>query len=308
MSATAIPTATRLGTEARLRPRFAGLAVLAGLLLLGAAIVQMFGPHAKVDEATLDLIVANKRAGLDILAAAIDAVGSLAIAGTLLFLLASARARNPQVAGVLRIVVIVGAVLAAISSLVYAIVISHKAHQFVTSGNQTYVQAHQVTSSGGLVAFQVLGLLGALLVAVSLVLVSIQAMRVGLLTRFMGYLGIISGALVIFQVTPVPVVETYWFLALAVLLIGRWPSGEPPAWRSGKAEPWPSAQAMREQRIRAAGGDPAKGGRGRGGGQAKAGRLPAGKSGGVATAPAPAATESTAAAGAAAKRKRKRRR
>jgi hypothetical protein len=44
--------------------------------------------------------------------------------------------------------------------------------------------------------------------------------------------------------------------ALAVLLSGRWPSGTPPAWSSGKAEPWPSAQEMRERRIRAAGGAP----------------------------------------------------
>jgi hypothetical protein len=49
------------------------------------------------------------------------------------------------------------------------------------------------------------------------------------------------------------VVQTYWLLAIAYLISGRWPTGVPPAWRSGLAEPWPSSARMRAQR--AAGGD-----------------------------------------------------
>jgi hypothetical protein len=44
--------------------------------------------------------------------------------------------------------------------------------------------------------------------------------------------------------------------ALAYLFSGRWPGGEPPAWKSGKAEPWPSAQEIREQRLAARGVPP----------------------------------------------------
>jgi len=59
-------------------------------------------------------------------------------------------------------------------------------------------------------------------------------MRVGLLTRFMGYLGIFTGVLVLFPIgSPVPVVQGFWLLALAYLFSGRWPNGVPPAWRSG---------------------------------------------------------------------------
>ena len=46
-----------------------------------------------------------------------------------------------------------------------------------------------------------------------------------------------------------PVVQAYWLAALAYLLTGRWPSGVPKAWSTGRAEPWPSAAAMREQRA-----------------------------------------------------------
>jgi hypothetical protein len=298
-------TRSQLDREARLRRPFVAIAVLCALLLIGASILQMSGPHTKVDEATLDLIAASKRSGLDIGAGVLTALGSVAIAATLVFLADAARARNPQIAPFLRIMAIVGAALAAISGVVYAIQISHIAHQFATTGSQTYPEAHRLESGGGLLALQIAGLLGALLVAMSLALISMQAMRVGLLTRFMGYLGMISGALVIFQITPVPVVEAYWFLALAVLFAGRWPTGEPLAWRTGRAERWPSAHELREQRIRERGGADAKAQRGseskgaRAGGSAKPAKSPPGE----------VVTAGRAAAGReGAKRKRKRRR
>jgi hypothetical protein len=45
-------------------------------------------------------------------------------------------------------------------------------------------------------------------------------------------------------------VQVYWLGALAALLLGRLPSGVPPAWERGEAVPWPSTQELREQRIR----------------------------------------------------------
>jgi hypothetical protein len=79
-------------------------------------------------------------------------------------------------------------------------------------------------------------------------------MRVGLLTRFMGVLGMIVGVLLVFPIgSPVPIVQTFWLAALAVLFLDRWPGGGPTAWRSGEAQPWPSAAEVREQRMRQAG-------------------------------------------------------
>ncbi len=60
-------------------------------------------------------------------------------------------------------------------------------------------------------------------------------MRVGLLTRFMGVLGIITGVLQILPFGgPLPVVQCFWMLMLSILFLGRWPSGNPPAWRTGR--------------------------------------------------------------------------
>ena len=96
-----------------------------------------------------------------------------------------------------------------------------------------------------LLALQIGAQLGSLLLAVAVVLISLQSMRVGLLPRPLGYIGIFAGALILFPIIVVPVVQMGWLLAVGYLLSGRWPSGVPPAWRTGKAEPWPSSNEMR---------------------------------------------------------------
>ena len=108
---------------------------------------------------------------------------------------------------------------------------------------------------GPLAFLPLLGQFASLLLAIGFVMIALNAMRIGLLTRFMGYLGIFTGVLVLFPIgSPVPVVQGFWLITLGYLLSGRWPTGVPPAWRSGRPEPWPSSQELREQRIRAAGG------------------------------------------------------
>jgi len=245
----------RLLYESRMRMRQAALAAAAAVLLVVAAIIQVTGPHAKVEELTLDLITVHKRYPRDVIGAAINAAGLFSLAGVLSYLYGAARARNPQLQPFIRILVLAGGALAGIAGLAYAILIAVKAHQFVTSGSETYQLANHLTSSAGILVLQLGGQLGALLLAMGFLLVSLGAMRVGLLTKLMGYLGIFAGILVLFQITPVPVVQAYWLAALSYLISGRWPTGVPPAWRSGKAEPWPSSSVLRQERaIRAAGG------------------------------------------------------
>ena len=136
------------------------------------------------------------------------------------------------------------------------LVITIKAHDFATQGAQTYPQANHLLSTPGVAVLQYAGLLGSLLLAIAFVLISLNAMRVGLLTKFIGYLGIAAAAasLLLIGSAPALLIEVFWLLAVAYLLSGRWPNGDPPAWRTGKAEPWPSGAELREQRQRQAGG------------------------------------------------------
>ena len=247
----------QLAYEARVRNRQAIVAVAAGILLVLASAIQLTGPHTKVDELTIDLIVANKRFPLDLIASVLNAIGSLAVAWTLAYLYRCSRARNQtEVKPYVRIIAVAGGVLAAITGVAYAIIVAIRVHEFVSTGSQTYAEANHLTTAGGLLALQLLGQAGALLLAVGFVLVSLNAMRQGLLTRFMGYLGIFAGVLVLFQVTQIPVVQGYWLAAVAYLISGRWPTGLPPAWVTGRAEPWPPSSQMRARRAAGGGARP----------------------------------------------------
>jgi hypothetical protein len=250
--------------ETRVRGRQTVVAAAAGALLIVASIVSLGGAHTKVNELTLDLLTANQRFPLDLIASVITAVGSLAITWTLVWLFGCARARKPAIKPYIKIITLIGGILSAVSGLVYAVIVAVKVHEFATTGDQTYQQANHLTGGPGLLALQLAGQLAALLVAVAFVLVSLQAMNTGLLSRFMGYLGMFAGALFLFQITQVPVVQCYWLFALAYLISGRWPTGVPPAWRSGRAEIWASSAEIRAQRLAARGGGGGGGGTRRG--------------------------------------------
>jgi hypothetical protein len=297
MSATT--ASQQLAYESRVRPRQAIVAAAAGVLLIVSAGIQLAGPHTNVSELSLGLLIEHKRFALDLIGAVVQAIGWGAVAWTLIFLLRAAQARESQVPGYIRYIPLVGAPLAAVGIVGYIAGYGAQAQQFISHGTQTYPQANHLMSSPVLAAFQVMDYAGELLLAVSFVLISMQAMRVGLLTRFMGYLGIIAGILVLFVITPVPIVQAYWLVALGVLFAGRWPSGTPPSWKTGKVERWPSSQELREQRMRSANGrqrtKPAAGT-----------RAPA-EPAGAATAPQAASSTARGPRSATPKRKRKRR-
>lgn len=247
-------TVDTVSNELRLRPRVAVIAAIGGVALFGSMILQTAGPQAKVSELTVQLLVTNRRAGLEIVSAIVSALGVIGLAVTLGFLFTAVRARRPASQGTL-ITLLVGVALAAVGGVAYGILITAKAHQFATQGLQTYPQADALLRHGPVAVLQYVGLIGSLLVAVAFVLVALNAMRVGLLTRMGGYVGIGAAAasLLLVGSAPALLIEVFWLLSTAYLLSGRWPSGDPPAWRAGEAVPWPSSAEIREQRLAARG-------------------------------------------------------
>jgi hypothetical protein len=283
----------RVSYELRMRPRFALLAALGGILLFAGAIIQSVGPQAKVSELTVQLLVTDRRVGLEILGSVVNALGILALAGTLWFLFTAVKARKPEVSPATWITALVGGALAAVGGIGYALVITSKAHQFATQGLQTYPQADHLLRSGPVAVLQYGGLVGSLLLAIAFVLIVLNAMRVGLLTKMLGYVGMAAAAasLLLIGSSPALLIEVFWLLGTAYLLSGRWPSGDPPAWRSGEAVPWPSSAQIREERLKA------REARGRGGQSPKR-----------ESRPEPVPNSTGGARSPAAKRKRKRRR
>jgi hypothetical protein len=243
----------QLSYEAGVRDRQSKVALAAGILLVLAFALQALGPHAKVSEFTVELLNDSHRSVLNVFGAVLNGAGYLALAWTVSFLQGCAHARNPERARRwVATTAWVGAGLVAGASLILSIVVALKEHQFATSGAQTYAQANALMSTPLLTVLQVAALLGNFVIALPLVLMSLNALQTGLLTKFLGYLGVFAGFLIAFPIFQIPIVQAYWLAAVAYLLSGRWPSGVPPAWSTGRAQPWPSSAETRARR--AAGG------------------------------------------------------
>jgi hypothetical protein len=90
--------------------------------------------------------------------------------------------------------------------------------------------------SGGLT------LAGSLALVFGMIYTSLNAMRVGLLTRFLGTLGMAVGVASLFFG---PLFVVLYMIALGFLYLGITPGGKPPAWDAGEAVPWPSPGQQR---------------------------------------------------------------
>jgi hypothetical protein len=101
-------------------------------------------------------------------------------------------------------------------------------------------------------------LLAGLAFAAGMIAVAINALRVGLIPRWMGILGIFTGVLIFLPIggATLEVVPAFWMVMMGILYVGRWPNGEPPAWAAGEARPWPSQAQLRAAK-RAGEGQPA---------------------------------------------------
>ena len=264
----------QLAWEARQRPRAGLIAIASAVLMIGGVVLtavslqdiprssflqslgQAFksGPignqpslHIRefeyLDDHTLTFIGTG----------VIRALALVGLAWVVTFLALATRARRPDMSSLILYVALVGPVLAAIGSLLGAVGTIAAIDSFL-SGPRTVDAARDALSSPVLIAASLLAdNLAPLLVAAGLLLLALNAMRVGLLTRFLGILGMITGGLAVLTMmqTSQPLfafVSTFWLLALAMLFFDRLPSGTPPAWRTGQAEPWPSQREVAEAR------------------------------------------------------------
>jgi len=200
-----------------------------------------------------------------IISGVLSAIGAIAVGVALLYLFRATRFRLPALPRYVRGLITFGAAFTALASLGLPIVRRISAQDYLDAGVFTREAINDALGSASVATFGILGLIGTLAVCLSTILVALNAMRAGLLTRFMGILGIIAGALYVLGslIGQFPIVQAFWLIALAPLFLGRWPRGNPPAWASGQAEPWPTAAELREQRMREQGmTPPARGGRG----------------------------------------------
>jgi hypothetical protein len=263
-------TADHLAWEAKRRPLAGAAGILAGVLTIvaGALRIQAFQDFPSSGFAqSLERAAAPGRLGglpslktsqfqyiddhaVGVLGSSIlVAVALLAMGVALHFLARATAARRPQFPNAAVYLPYLGAGISAVGAVLFGYGNVDAARQFL-DGPHTVDAARDAGSNGLILAGQVIqGLAGALALGAATALVSLNAMRAGLLTRFMGVLGIIVAVLTVIPLSgSLPIVQVFWLLALGALILGYWPSGVPPAWRTGEAVPWPSSAEIREAR------------------------------------------------------------
>jgi hypothetical protein len=217
----------------------------------------------------------------------LTAIAIVALTVVLLFILdATAFRRHSWPAA--RPLVLVGGFGVALLNVVHEVVLVLEAHKFVDGGNFTNKavdKALLTTGSTGIV-LGLLGLLAALALAIGMIATMLGSMRAGLLPRWLSVLGILSGLLFLpfFGTPTLQLIPTFWLVATGILLMERWPNGDPPAWAAGEARPWPTQAEQRAKREEEQGGK--AGGRARGSKSARNGDEPLAD---VAPAPTPVA-------------------
>jgi hypothetical protein len=185
-----------------------------------------------------------------ILGAILYGLGALAVYFAMAFLFRATRARRPGMSQVALLMAAIGAVGFGVGRAVSEVARYLGARDFVHAVDKTNSAATDALSPTATLVGQLIWETSALALGFAIAIISLNAMRVGLLSRFMGVLGVIVGVATppILPIDQQGIIRVFWLAALGVLFLGRWPSGMPKAWVTGEAEPWPTQQQLREQR------------------------------------------------------------
>jgi hypothetical protein len=181
----------------------------------------------------------------------LTAVAIVALTLVLLALADATRFRRPEAWRAARPLVLYGGIAVAIVSIAHQIVSAIETHNFANGHDFTARAVDNALTKG--TANQVVAyvsLLAGLALAAGMISVCLNAMRVGLLTRWMGVLGMFTWILLFLPIggAELQVVPAFWMVMVGILFMGRWPNGQPPAWESGEARPWPSRAASARPR------------------------------------------------------------
>ena len=266
----------QLAWEARQRPRAGIAAIVGAILTLGGFIWSAAafkdlphsyflnsmaqalqpGPVGRLpSQRTAEFQFYDSHAVTFIGSSIVRAIAYVGFAWAVTFLAQATRARRPELPRLIVYVPLFGALLTAVGSVLGGIGTVVAVSHFL-DGPRTVDAAADVATDPLLLTANLISTLAPLAIAAGLLLISLNAMRVGLLTRFLGILGMIVAALAVILQFVFAFALTFWLLSLGLLLLNTVPGGAPPAWNTGKAEPWPSqreiAAARREAQAKPA--------------------------------------------------------
>lgn len=201
----------------------------------------------KADNTRELLRIVDANGSVFVTGAVLTGIGGLLLAVVLWYLFNATKARRPDLQKAALVLAIVGPILLAVAGILVQLNLVDRAGEFLASGAQTEVRADDLVADRPAL-IQSLGLSGALALAFATIMISQNAMRVGLLTKFLGILGIVVGALyVLGMLFPLgtDVIRLFWLIAVGLVILGWWPGGRGPTWETGVAEEWLSPAQRR---------------------------------------------------------------
>jgi hypothetical protein len=181
------------------------------------------------------------------------AIGVLLV--VLLFLFDAARFRRPETAPIARLLILIGGIGLPVLTVVGEIVQALGAHNFVTGHDFTTHAVEQVLTKN--TAYEILGYvtpLTAIALVGGMITLMVSTVRVGLQPRWMGIVGGVAAVILLIPSQELSLITAFWMVATGILLMGRFPNGDPPAWAAGAARPWPSQLEARAERDAKRGG------------------------------------------------------
>jgi hypothetical protein len=224
--------------------RPAAIAAFGVLLLFIAAVVIGSGVEsADPDNEAEQLRTFDENSGTLVASGVLQGLSIALMAVPLLFLFRAAQARAEKMRGALVGVTVAGPLFFAAAVILQTVAVSSVAGDFVaTNGSGCALDDNDcienlVTDDSLYSVATGLSLAGRLGLAAGMVYACLWAMRTGLLSRFLGTLGMAVGvATLLFG----PVFAVVYMLGLGLVFLGAVPGGRPPAWDAGEAIPWPA--------------------------------------------------------------------
>ncbi|HEY1457630.1 MAG TPA: hypothetical protein VGF15_03840 [Solirubrobacteraceae bacterium] len=169
----------------------------------------------------------------------------------LLFVLGAVTHRRPETSPLARPLVLAGGSLIALLGVINEVVLSIRRHHFVSAHNYSIHAVNAITHNTGYDILAIFTPLAGLALVAGMIITMLGCVRVGLLPRWMGMVGGVSAVLLLLPTPTFDLIPSFWLVALGILMMGRWPKGDPPAWAAGEARPWPSQAQMRSEQLAA---------------------------------------------------------
>jgi hypothetical protein len=244
----------QLEWEARMAPRAAAAAFAAALLPVIGSILTVASLSDAGEGTAGSLLELDDAPTGAIVGSVVDAIGTILLPLALGYLYRATRARRPEAPSFPLPLLSGAAVALAVVGVALIILRIDVAADFAAGADQSEEMADDLIEDSAVQPFALSQLVLRVAFGGSIVLIALNAMRAGLLSRFMGVLGIGVGAFFVVPLTPPTLILLFWGVALGFLFTGRWPGGvRGPAWGAVEAIPWPTAA----DRAQAARGEPA---------------------------------------------------